>query len=42
MKERLYKVLVQLIILYACEIWLTAKEDEKKLTIIERKFIRRI
>lgn len=41
-KMRLYKVLVRPVILYACETWPTSKEDERKLAVLERKFLRRI
>ena len=39
---RLYKVLVRPVILYACETWPTSKEDERRLAVLERKFLRRI
>jgi len=39
---RLYKVLVRPVILYACETWPTSKKDERKLAILERKFLRHI
>lgn len=36
------RVLVMPVILYAYETWPTSKEDEKKLAVLERKFLRRI
>jgi len=39
-KMGLYKVIARPIIMYACETWPTTLEDEKKLAIVERKFLR--
>jgi len=39
---RLYKVIAIPIITYACETWPTTLEDERKLAIVERKFLRKI
>lgn len=41
-KMWLYKVLVIPVILYPCETWPTSKEDERKLAVLERKFLLRI
>jgi len=41
-KTTLYKVLIRLIALYACETWATTKMDEKKLGVLERKILRKI
>lgn len=38
--NRWYKVLVSPIILYACEMWSTVKEEETKLAVLVRKFMR--
>jgi len=39
---RLYKVIGRPIITYAYETWPTTLEDERKLAIVERKFLRKI
>uniref|UniRef100_A0A2S2QGJ3 RNA-directed DNA polymerase n=1 Tax=Sipha flava TaxID=143950 RepID=A0A2S2QGJ3_9HEMI len=41
-KKRLYKIIARPIITYACEIWPTMLKDERKLSIVERKFLRKI
>lgn len=38
-KERFYKVLAGPVIMYACETWPITQEDEKKLAVMERKFL---
>jgi hypothetical protein len=41
-KILIYKTLMRPVITYAAETWPTTKKDERKLSIIERKILRRI
>jgi len=40
-KEQIYRVLARPVIMYACETWPTTQRNEKKLAIVEKKFLRR-
>lgn len=42
LKLRLYKTLILLVILYGCQCWSTRKQELNKLTIFERRCLRKI